>query len=282
MHRIKPITALALLLTAAPVLAAPATGMATLVNAYRAAPGKCQGRPAFRAPRLVAEPALSNVEIRPGTILVAVLDEAGYEAEQVDAIQVSGPADVQAAFDALIGSHCATLLQDHYTAIGASRKGVTWTVVLARPMPDLATLLPGWEEAGREVLAATNAARAVPRSCGNARFGAAPALTWNDSLAQAALDHSEDMARYRSFSHQGSDDSTVGIRARRNGYAWRRIGENISVGQRAARDAVAGWIDSPGHCANLMNPAMTDMGAAFALRRGQRQAAYWTQVFGKR
>src|SRR5688572_30490934 len=70
------------------------------INAYRAAPGLCQGEPAQPVRRLNPEPALSPIRLRAGTILVAALDAAGYEAEQVEAIQVTGPADVDGAFDA--------------------------------------------------------------------------------------------------------------------------------------------------------------------------------------
>ena len=45
-------------------------------------------------------------------------------------------------------------------------------------------------------------------------------------------------------------------------------------------DAVAGWIRSPGHCANLMNPRYTDMGAAFAVNARSELGVYWTQAFG--
>lgn len=262
--------------------AAPAADLSALVNAYRTAPDGCGGQPASPVSALKQEPALSQVRLGLGTILVAALDAVGYEAEQVDAVHVTGPEDAQAAFEALRTARCHTLLQPHYTAIGARRDGNTWTVVLARPMPDLQADLPGWELAAREVLAATNAARAQPRQCGSRRFPAVPPLRWNDDLAQAALRHSRDMAARRTFGHKGSDGSDVGLRARGSGYIWRGIGENISFGQRSAAEAVAGWIDSPGHCANLMNPTFTEMGAAYALRGAPRQAAYWTQVFGRR
>jgi uncharacterized protein YkwD len=45
-------------------------------------------------------------------------------------------------------------------------------------------------------------------------------------------------------------------------------------------DAMAGWIKSPEHCANLMNPAFSEMGAAFAVDRKSELGVYWTQVFG--
>lgn len=271
-----------LLLASLPAQSRQADDLEDLVNAYRSAPVECQGRRAQPVPMLEPEPALSRVRLGPGTILVAALDAAGYEAEQVDAIHVTGPDDAQAAFDALRDSYCPTLLQRGYTAIGASRNGDSWTVVLARPMPDLHRLLPPWQEAAQEVLAATNAARARPRSCGKVRFAAARPLSWNGALGQAALAHSGDMASHRAFAHAGSDGSNVGERARNAGYGWRSVGENISFGQRSADEAVEGWLASPGHCANLMNPAFTEMGAAYAIRSAPRPAAYWTQVFGSR
>jgi uncharacterized protein YkwD len=49
------------------------------------------------------------------------------------------------------------------------------------------------------------------------------------------------------------------------------------------KEVVAGWIDSPGHCANLMNPAFTEMGAGYEINRARLPGfVYWTQVFGAR
>ncbi|HBZ05376.1 MAG TPA: CAP domain-containing protein, partial [Massilia sp.] len=98
--------------------------------------------------------------------------------------------------------------------------------------------------------------------------------------AQAAREHSSDMAAHRRFSHRGSDDSEVAQRATRVGYRWRHIGENIAAGQTSAQEAVAGWLESPGHCANLMNPDFSEMGAGYAISRARMPGfAYWTQVF---
>lgn len=54
-------------------------------------------------------------------------------------------------------------------------------------------------------------------------------------------------------------------RASRAGYRWRAIAENIAAGQMNAAVAVQGWLNSRGHCANLMSPVYTEMGAAFAV-----------------
>jgi len=64
------------------------------------------------------------------------------------------------------------------------------------------------------------------------------------------------------------------------GYRWQQIGENIAAGQGSAEQVVAGWLASPGHCANIMNPGFTEMGAAYATSEGGAAGSYWTQVFG--
>lgn len=88
------------------------------------------------------------------------------------------------------------------------------------------------------------------------------------------------MARHSYFSHTGRDGSHVDARASSAGYRWRAIGENIAAGQMQADAAVQGWINSPGHCANLMAPVYTDMGAAFAVNNSSSAGIYWVQVFG--
>jgi uncharacterized protein YkwD len=91
------------------------------------------------------------------------------------------------------------------------------------------------------------------------------------------------MASHRRFAHEGSDGSLVAGRATRAGYDWRLVGENIAAGQPSAREAVEGWIESPGHCANLMNPVFTDMGAGYEISRARLPGfVYWTQVFAVR
>jgi uncharacterized protein YkwD len=130
------------------------------------------------------------------------------------------------------------------------------------------------------VLAHVNRARSQPRSCGSRRFAAAPPLRWSDPLGDAAFGHSDDMARHDYFDHRGRDGSGVGQRAQRRGYRGSRIGENIAAGHGDAAAAVAGWVASPSHCANLMDPAYAEMGAAYAVDAGSRGKIYWTQVFG--
>lgn len=136
------------------------------------------------------------------------------------------------------------------------------------------------QAAGPRVLELVNQARATPRYCGNRAFNAAQPVRWNDALAEASRLHAEDMARHNYFSHSGRDGSQPSERIERAGYRWRAAGENIAAGQATPEDAVAGWVKSPAHCAILMDPAFTDMGAAFAVERGSDLGIYWTQAFG--
>lgn len=283
----------ALLTVAATLLALPAAhalpaqagssdSLATLVNAYRANPGACDGLPAAAAAALDPQPALAQVRIGAGTFIESALERAGYAAAQAQAVYVTGPEDAQAAMSVLAQKYCKVLLSDRFSAVGSYREGATWTVVLARPAPPLpSATYPDWREAGRAILDEVNAARASARSCGKQAFPAAPPLSWNPALGDAALVHSRDMATGRYFSHRAKDGSQAADRALRAGYSWRRVGENIAFGQRSPREAVEGWLESPGHCANIMNRDFTEMGAAYGVTpERQTGVIYWTQVFG--
>ena len=267
---------------ALPTPASNVDPLAPLVNAYRAAPGACDGSPATPLAALDAQPALTQLRIGVGTFIESALERAGYPVEEAQAVYVTGPEDARAAMTVLAQKYCKVLLSDRFSALGSYREGTTWTVVLARPAPPLPSMTyPDWREAGREILDEVNHARASARSCGERPFTAAPPLAWNPALGDAALAHSRDMATRRYFSHRARDGSQAAERAARAGYTWRRVGENIAFGQRSPREAVEGWLDSPGHCANIMNRDFTEMGAAFGVTP-QRQAGiiYWTQVFG--
>lgn len=260
-------------------LSARADELAGLINAYRAAPATCNGAPARPAPALAVETALSQVRVASGTFLEPALRKLGYRAHRAEAIWVRGPEDARGAMDVLQQKYCRKLLDGGFEAVGTARNGKEWQVVLAHPLviPDL----PGWEQAGQRILALTNAARQQARTCGDKAFAPAAPLAWNPALGQAAQVHSEDMAQRHYFQHVQPDGSVAADRATRAGYRWKRIGENIASGQRTPEEAVASWLDSPGHCANLMNPRFTEMGAAYAINpQNDNRTAFWTQVFG--
>jgi uncharacterized protein YkwD len=129
------------------------------------------------------------------------------------------------------------------------------------------------------VLELVNVARAHSRRCGGRLLEAAPPLTLSSTLTDVALRHARDMAQHGSLDHRGSDGSQPDQRVARAGYHWRVIGENIAAGQPTADAVVASWLDSPGHCTNIMGPEFTEMGIAFARAPSGNPAIYWAQVF---
>lgn len=123
-----------------------------------------------------------------------------------------------------------------------------------------------------EMLSAVNDVRAQARACGGDRYPAAAPLVWNDRLGAAAERHSSDMAGRGFFSHTGSDGSGPGARATEAGYSWRSVAENIARTNTSVGAVVDAWVESPGHCHNLMDPRFAEMGAA-------EEGGLWTQVF---
>jgi uncharacterized protein YkwD len=129
------------------------------------------------------------------------------------------------------------------------------------------------------VVELVNDARSRGRRCGSERFAAAPPLSVSPKLNDAAADHARDMARKKFFDHRGSDQSQPTDRVRRAGYRSRLTGENIAFGPESAEEVVAGWLDSPGHCANIMESRFQDIGVGLAVGR-KRGRIYWVQDFG--
>ncbi|NHZ90926.1 CAP domain-containing protein [Massilia sp. CCM 8733] len=269
-----------LALATAPAAAQQRNTLIELINAYRAAPHPCQGGTLGPVAPLLAHPALSKVQVGSGTLLAPAIERAGYPVAQADAIHVAGVSDPVRVMASIERSYCKTLLSARFAHVGARRSGDSWLIVLAQPAPpSAASRLPPSREAGLRILEAANRARASARNCGAQAFEAAPPLVWNEELAAAAQGHSADMAGKRYFSHAGKDGRMVDERALAAGYNWRRVGENIAVGQESPDEVVAGWLDSPGHCANLMDAQLSDMGAGYAIHHaGERARVYWTQV----
>jgi uncharacterized protein YkwD len=129
------------------------------------------------------------------------------------------------------------------------------------------------------VVELVNAARSKSRKCGSERFAAAPPLDVSRQLNEAAARHARDMVRKKFFEHRGSDGSQPKDRVLRSGYQPRLTGENIAYGPESAEEAVAGWLASPGHCANIMDSRFHDIGVGLAIGR-KRGQIYWVQTFG--
>jgi uncharacterized protein YkwD len=119
------------------------------------------------------------------------------------------------------------------------------------------------------------------------------ALKFSAQLTAAASVHSQDMALHDLFSHTGSNGSTIISRVAANGYSYAQLAENLAAGPTTAEEVVDGWMNSPGHRANILNCDLRDLGVGYyvqlddqanvRLENGQLGGPYryyWTQDFG--
>lgn len=137
----------------------------------------------------------------------------------------------------------------------------------------------GWaaesKEFEEEVLVIVNERRSEGANCGGeGDFAPASPLTMSPQLRCAARMHSRDMKRRDFFSHTNEDGEGPQPRIEASGYDWWTWGENIARGQGSPESVMQSWMDSDGHCSNIMNADFSEMGV------GYYDGAHWTQVFG--
>jgi uncharacterized protein YkwD len=270
--------ALALLAAGVPVQAQTGTqaGLLRDINALRQQ--GCEGQPGQGAPlRENAALSVAAARLSGGDRLDEALKAAGYRAVSGAQVILRG-AGATLVTRTSLGASCSVLTQADLAEAGFHRQAAQTWIVVAVPFlpPDAAQA----DEVQSRVLALVNAARAAPRSCGSTSFAATRPLRLSARLLPIAAAHAADMAQHDYFDHAGRDGSHVEERAASGGYRFRAIGENIAGGHTQAEAALQDWLASPGHCANLMSPAYTEMATAFAVNNSSHAGIYWVQVFG--
>lgn len=111
----------------------------------------------------------------------------------------------------------------------------------------------------------------------------APPLSFNAKLAEEAMAKAKDMIVKQYFAHKSPDGINVSDLANIHGYAYSLIGENLALGDFvSSRDVMNGWMNSPGHRANILKKGYTEIGVA-AIMGGYegRQVWYAVQEFGR-
>lgn len=133
-----------------------------------------------------------------------------------------------------------------------------------------------------EILAITNQRRAAGANCGGTNYPAVGPLVMNAQLRQAARAHSMDMGARNYFDHNTPEGTTPFQRIAAAGYTGSPQGENIAAGNDTAAETMTQWMNSPGHCRNIMNGEFRALGVGYARVAGSRYTHYWTQNFGGR
>ena len=141
------------------------------------------------------------------------------------------------------------------------------------PTKTTTTSKPTSGPAEAQVLDLTNQERA--------KAGCGPLRT-NKPLTQAAEAHAADMVAKHYFAHDSLDGRSPFDRMKAAGFRGGAMAENIAVGYTSAASVVKGWMNSPGHRANILNCSYTMIGIGY--NGGQVKPDWgngsWVQDFG--
>lgn len=164
------------------------------------------------------------------------------------------------------GLQCVIAQRTYTCRLTAGAPAPTTTVAPATTAAPTTTTLPpsasfdarGWEA---EILRLTNIER---QANGLGTLSACP------RLATAALAHTNRMLEGQFFAHNDPGTGTsITDRIRATGYldgagAW-RVAENIAMGYESAAATMTGWMNSPGHRANILTPELTHLGVGVSI-----------------
>lgn len=126
-----------------------------------------------------------------------------------------------------------------------------------------------------------NEVRGRGARCGNRSFGPVKPVTLSVTLTDVASAHARDMAEHNYFEHVDLAGQSPADRVRSVGYRESLVGENIAYGPETVDEVVQGWLDSPGHCENIMDARFVQMGIAVAPGRSTRRGLYWVQLLAQ-
>jgi uncharacterized protein YkwD len=253
--------------------------------------GGCGGTfPPARPLRHIASLDRAAEQWASGRSLASAAQLSGYESESTAGLHIKGAES--ATVQLLKQSGCRTVTNTSFRGVGLYQRGAdSWLVLgsvtaapssarapapapapaqtpATAPAPTLAT----------RALQLVNEVRARGARCGDRSFGPAPPVKLSGTLAGVAFGHAADMARHNYFEHEDLTGRSPADRVRAVGYQEKLVGENIAYGPKSADEVVQGWLDSPGHCENIMDPRFAEMGIAYASGQAARRGLFWVQL----
>lgn len=228
-----------------------------------------------------------------GWPLAQATARSGYRAAATSALHLSGSDDF--VVRELRNSRCRPVAGRELRDIGVYQRGPdSWLVLASIAMsaevhpaprstyaPGPRVVASGGSMSAAHALELVNEVRARGTRCGAQQFAAAPPLTFSSTLAGVAFGHAADMAEHDYFEHVDPSGQSPADRVRAVGYREKLVGENIAYGPQSVDEVVKGWLGSPGHCANIMDPRFEQMGFAYSTGHGSRHGLYWVQVFAE-
>jgi hypothetical protein len=89
-------------------------------------------------------------------------------------------------------------------------------------------------------------------------------LNLNDQLDAAAQANANDMAARNYWSHNTPEGNPPWVWVTDQGYAYQKLGQNLAAGFNDEQSTINGWMASPPHRENLLDPSFSDVGFGFA------------------
>jgi uncharacterized protein YkwD len=237
-----------------------------------------------------------------GRSLGSAAQLSGYESESTAGLHIKGPES--ATLQLIKKSDCRTATNPSFRDVGLYQRGAESWLVLgsvyvapasakvapasakvapasAMVAPATAKVAPASAQAplqATRALQLVNEVRARGARCGDRSFGPAPPVRLSQTLGGVAFGHADDMAKHNYFEHEDLTGRSPADRVRAVGYQEKLVGENIAYGPKSAEEVVQGWLDSPGHCENIMDPRFAEMGIAYAAGQASRRGLFWVQL----
>ena len=204
----------------------------------------------------------------------AAAKRSGYEAQTAAGVHITGTES--STIQLLRRSACRTVTSQALQDIGVYHRGLdTWLVLASAYVAPARSRAPVLAE---QALRLVNEVRARGARCGERSFGPAPPMRLSATLASVALGHASDMAEHNYFEHVDQAGRAPADRVRAVGYRETLVGENIAYGPQSVEEVVQGWLDSPGHCENMMDARFAEMGLAYAAGQAGRRGLFWVQL----
>jgi uncharacterized protein YkwD len=209
-----------------------------------------------------------------GVSLASATERSGYQAESTAGVHITGAES--STMQLLRRSGCRSLADRGYHDIGIyHRRSDTWLVLASAYVVPPRSQTPMLASRALQLI---NDVRARGARCGERAFAPAPPVKLSGTLAEVAFGHAADMAAHNYFEHEDLAGHSPADRVRAVGYQEKLVGENIAYGPKSADEVVQGWLDSPGHCENIMDPRFAEMGIAYAAGHASKHGLYWVQV----
>lgn len=212
-----------------------------------------------------------------GHTLAHAAVQAGYAA-RLAGVHVMGGHD--AILQSLRKRSCRPFMGRQLSDTGIYRRGTDAWLVFAST--DVTPPTTRSSALAARVLELVNEVRRHGTRCGGRTFAPAGLMRSSSALEQVAYGHALEMAQHGYFEHRDLAGHTPAERVRAAGYRERLVGENIAYGRMSAEEVVRGWLASPGHCENIMDPRFAEMGIGYAAGRAPGRASgpglYWVQL----